>query len=308
MDIAMLGLGRMGGNMARRLLRGGHRVIMWNRTTETAEKIMAEEGKGEVVRNVADLRQMLRAPRRAWMMLPAGQATQDMLEQLMDVLEPGDTIIDGGNSNYKDSLRRASQAVGQGYHYVDVGVSGGVWGLTVGYGMMVGGPAEAASPMRPIFETLAPAPDKGWAHLGPSGAGHYAKMVHNGIEYGMMQAYAEGLDILRAKQDFSYDLAAVTEAWRYGTVIRSWLLDLAAAALKDDPNLEKLQGYVSDSGEGRWTVQEALDLDVPAPVITTSLFHRFYSRGNGTFGSKVLAAMRNQFGGHAVKKTKDGSA
>jgi 6-phosphogluconate dehydrogenase len=305
MDIAMLGLGRMGGNMARRLLRGGHRVIMWNRTTATAEKIMAEASKGEVVRNVADLRQMLRAPRRAWMMLPAGPATQDMLEQLMGVLEPGDTIIDGGNSNYKDTLRRAAQAEGQGYHYVDVGVSGGVWGLTVGYGMMIGGPAEAASPMRPIFETLAPAPDKGWAHLGPSGAGHYAKMVHNGIEYGMMQAYAEGLDILRAKQDFSYDLAEVTEAWRYGTVIRSWLLDLAAAALKEDPNLEKLQGYVSDSGEGRWTVQEALELDVPAPVITTSLFHRFYSRGNGTFGSKVLAAMRNQFGGHAVKKTKD---
>jgi 6-phosphogluconate dehydrogenase len=193
-------------------------------------------------------------------------------------------------------------ATRRGFRYVDVGVSGGVWGLSVGYGMMVGGEAEAVAPLRPIFEALAPAADKGWAHLGPSGAGHYAKMVHNGIEYGMMQAYAEGLDILRAKQEFSYDLSQVAEAWREGTVIRSWLLDLAAAALAEDPGLSKLEGFVSDSGEGRWTIQEALDLDVPAPVITAALFHRFYSRDNGVFASKVLAAMRNQFGGHAVKK------
>ena len=301
MDIAMLGLGRMGGNMARRLLGAGHRVVLWNRTTEAAEELQKAHG-GEVARGVADLRQMLAAPRRAWMMLPAGRATEEMFDQLLSVLEPGDTIIDGGNTNYKDTQRRASVAMGQGFHYVDVGVSGGVWGLSVGYGMMVGGPADAVGPLRSILESLAPAPDQGWAHLGPSGAGHYAKMVHNGIEYGMMQSYAEGLDILRAKQEFGYDLAQVTEAWRYGTVIRSWLLDLAAAALAEDPGLDRLKGYVSDSGEGRWTISEAIDLDVPAPVITAALFHRFYSRDNGEFASKVLAAMRNQFGGHAVKK------
>ena len=301
MDIAMLGLGRMGGNMARRLLGAGHRVVLWNRTTEAAEELQKAHG-GEVARGVADLRQMLAAPRRAWMMLPAGRATEEMFDQLLSVLEPGDTIIDGGNTNYKDTQRRASVAMGQGFHYVDVGVSGGVWGLSVGYGMMVGGPADAVGPLRSILESLAPAPDQGWAHLGPSGAGHYAKMVHNGIEYGMMQSYAEGLDTLRAKQEFGYDLAQVTEAWRYGTVIRSWLLDLAAAALAEDPGLDRLKGYVSDSGEGRWTISEAIDLDVPAPVITAALFHRFYSRDNGEFASKVLAAMRNQFGGHAVKK------
>jgi len=301
MDIAILGLGRMGGNMARRLLRGGHRVVLWNRTTEAAQEIKAAEG-GEVARNVADLRELLPAPRRAWMMLPAGKPTEEMFEQLLLVLAPGDTIIDGGNTNFHDTQRRSATAMAQGLHYVDVGVSGGIWGLTVGYGMMVGGPADAVGPLRPILETLAPAAEKGWAHLGPSGAGHYAKMVHNGIEYGMMQAYAEGLDILRAKQEFGYDLAKVTEAWREGTVIRSWLLDLAAAALAEDPKLDKLKGYVSDSGEGRWTILEAIDLDVPAPVITAALFHRFYSRENGEFASKVLAAMRNQFGGHAVKK------
>jgi 6-phosphogluconate dehydrogenase len=225
-----------------------------------------------------------------------------MFEQLLLVLAPGDTIVDGGNTNFHDTQRRSGAAMAQGLHYVDVGVSGGVWGLANGYGMMVGGPAEAVEPLRPVLETLAPGANKGWAHLGPSGAGHYAKMVHNGIEYGMMQAYAEGLDILRAKQEFGYDLAKVTEAWREGTVIRSWLLDLAAAALAEDPKLDKLKGYVSDSGEGRWTILEAIDLDVPAPVITASLFHRFYSRENGEFASKVLAAMRNQFGGHAVKK------
>jgi 6-phosphogluconate dehydrogenase len=302
MDIAMLGLGRMGGNMARRLLRGGHRVVMWNRSPEVAEQIKAEEQGGEAAHTVGDLAALLASPRHAWMMLPAGQPTEEMMDRLLGVLSAGDTIIDGGNTNYKDTQRRAALAKSRGLNYVDVGVSGGIWGLGVGYGMMVGGEAAAVQRLRPIFETLAPATDQGWAHLGPSGAGHYAKMVHNGIEYGIMQAFAEGFEILRARKEFGYDLYQVAEAWRYGTVIRSWLLDLTAAALKDDPELANLQPFVQDSGEGRWTIQEAIDLDVPAPVITQALFHRFYSRSNGDYASKLLAAMRNQFGGHAVKK------
>ncbi len=302
MDIAMLGLGRMGGNMARRLLRGGHRVVMWNRETEVGEKIKADETGGDVAYQIGDLAQRLAPPRHAWIMLPAGDITENVLQTLLGVLSPGDTIIEGGNSNYKDTQRRAAMVKGNGMNYVDVGVSGGIWGITEGYGMMVGGDKEPVERMRPIFETLAPAKDRGWGHMGPSGAGHYAKMIHNGIEYGMMQAYAEGFEILRAKKELKYDLHQVAEAWRFGTVIRSWLLDLTAAALKDDPELPGLEGFVSDSGEGRWTIQEAIDLDVPAPVITQSLFHRFYSRANGAYASKLLAAMRNQFGGHTVKK------
>jgi 6-phosphogluconate dehydrogenase len=302
MDIAMLGLGRMGGNMARRLLAGGHRVVLWNRSADAAEEIVAETGAGQVARGLEELPKLLAAPRAVWMMLPAGRATEDTLNTLLDTLSPGDLIVDGGNANYKDTQRRAGIARERGFEYVDVGVSGGVWGLSVGYGMMAGGTPEAVQRLRPVLETLAPAPDQGWGHMGPSGAGHYTKMVHNGIEYGMMQAFAEGLEILKAKKEFEFDLAQITEAWRYGTVIRSWLLDLTAAALAEDPDLSALEGYVSDSGEGRWTIQEAIDLDVPAPVITLSLFHRFYSRDNGTFASKALAAMRNQFGGHAVKK------
>jgi 6-phosphogluconate dehydrogenase len=302
MDLAMLGLGRMGGNMARRLIHGGHRIVLWNRSVDAAEQIQAETGGGVIAHTLAEAAAALPAPRHVWLMLPAGDATESTLHQMLDLLAPGDVLIDGGNANYKDSQRRHALARERGLHFVDVGVSGGVWGLSVGYGMMVGGDPEAVAGLRPVLETLAPAPDQGWAHLGPSGAGHYAKMVHNGIEYGMMQAFAEGLEILKKKSDFNYDLAAVTEAWRYGTVIRSWLLDLTAAALKDDPELAALQGYVSDSGEGRWTIQEAIDLDVPAPVITAALYHRFYSRANGEFASKLLAAMRNQFGGHAVKK------
>jgi 6-phosphogluconate dehydrogenase len=301
----MLGLGRMGGNMSRRLLRAGHRVVMFDREPAIGEAIKAEMHAGEAAARLADLRGLLAPPRHAWMMLPAGEPTESVLTQLLQVLEPGDTVVDGGNANYQDTQRRVSLAQTQGLQYVDVGVSGGVWGLSVGYGMMIGGDREAVERLRPVFEALAPAPDKGWARAGACGAGHYAKMVHNGIEYGMMQALAEGLDILHAKTEFEFDLPALTEAWRYGTVIRSWLLDLAAAALADDPQLSHLEGYVADSGEGRWTVQEALALDVPAPVITTALFHRFYSRNNGAFASKLLAAMRKGFGGHAVKAVVD---
>ncbi len=303
MDIAMLGLGRMGGNMARRLLAGGHRVVLWNRSVEAAEQIVAEQKAGQVARSLDELPGLLVAPRTLWLMLPAGRATEETLTHLLDTLTPGDLLVDGGNANYKDTQRRAALARDRGFHYVDVGVSGGVWGISEGYGMMVGGSPEGVQRLRPVLETLAPAPDRGWGHMGPSGAGHYTKMVHNGIEYGMMQSFAEGLEILKAKKEFEFDLAQITEAWRYGTVIRSWLLDLTAAALAEDPDLAQLQGFVSDSGEGRWTIQEAIDLDVPAPVITLSLFHRFYSRGNGEFASKSLAAMRNQFGGHAVKKS-----
>ena len=303
MDIAMIGLGRMGGNMARRLLRGGHRVVMWNRTMAVAEQIKQEEKGGDPAETFENVVAMLKPPRHLWIMLPAGEATEQALKQLMGMLSKDDTVIDGGNSNFKDTMRRAQMLKGAGIHYVDVGTSGGIWGLTVGYGMMVGGEAAAVERMRPILETLAPAPDQGWGHMGPSGAGHYVKMVHNGIEYGMMQAYAEGFEILRAKKEFNLNIGQVAEAWRNGTVIRSWLLDLAADALRDDPELSDLQGYVSDSGEGRWTIQDAMDLDVPTPVITLSLFSRFYSRGNGNYAAKVLAALRNEFGGHAVKKS-----
>jgi 6-phosphogluconate dehydrogenase len=303
MDIAMLGMGRMGGNMARRLLRAGHRVVLWNRSSDAAEQVRAEEKGGEVAVRLEDLGTMLAPPRRVWMMLPAGKPTEATMEALCGVLSAGDTLIDGGNSYYKDSQRRSILMKARGVNYVDVGVSGGVWGLTVGYGMMVGGETEPVEGMRPVLESLAPGKAQGWGHMGPSGAGHYVKMVHNGIEYGMMQAYAEGFEILRAKKELGLDLYQVAEAWRYGTVIRSWLLDLTAEALKENAELPGIEGFVQDSGEGRWTIDEAIALDVPAPVITLSLFHRFYSRMGGTYASKLLAAMRNQFGGHAIKKS-----
>ncbi len=302
MDIAMIGLGRMGGNMARRLLRGGHRVVLHNRSAAVSEAIQSEEGRGEVVHSLKEAVEKLQAPRHVWIMLPAGDVTEQSLVELMGLLSPDDTVIDGGNSNYKDTQRRHAMLKAKGLNYVDVGTSGGVWGLANGYGLMVGGDDAPVARLRPILETLAPAPDHGWGHMGPSGAGHYVKMVHNGIEYGMMQAFAEGFEIMRAKKDLHLNMAQIAEAWRYGTVIRSWLLDLAAAALKDDPELTDIAPFVADSGEGRWTVADAIDLDVPAPVITLALMARFYSRSNGDYTAKVLSAMRNQFGGHAVKK------
>ena len=302
MDIAMIGLGKMGGNMARRLLRGGHRVVGYDRDPAVAQALAAEAGLVPAA-SLVEVVQLLAPPRAVWVMVPAGVPTEETLTALAALLAPGDILIDGGNSNYKDTIRRAATLKAQGLHLVDVGTSGGIWGLAEGYSMMVGGDDEAVAHLRPVLETLAPAPEQGWGHVGPSGAGHFVKMVHNGIEYGLMQAYAEGFEIMRAKTDFDLDLHQVADIWRFGSVVRSWLLDLTADALADDPELPGIKGWVADSGEGRWTVFEAVDLDVPAPVITAALQARFVSRQEESYAAKLLAAMRNQFGGHAVKKT-----
>ncbi|MDW8325979.1 MAG: decarboxylating 6-phosphogluconate dehydrogenase [Anaerolineales bacterium] len=301
MEIAMIGLGRMGANMARRLLRGGHRVIGYNRTRAVTDRLAAEDGLTPAY-SLAEAVATLSAPRNVWVMLPAGATTTEHIEQLMTLLAPGDVVIDGGNSNYKDDAKHAALLKSKGIDFVDVGTSGGVWGLTHGYSLMIGGEPGPVARLRPIFETLAPAPDRGWGHVGPHGAGHYVKMVHNGIEYGMMQALAEGFEILRAKKEFGLDLAQVARIWQHGSVVRSWLLDLTAEALAEDPDLSTIKGYVPDSGEGRWTVADAIDLDVPAPVITLSLMMRFVSRQDESYAAKLLAAMRNKFGGHAVMK------
>jgi len=302
MELAMVGLGKMGANMARRLARAGHRVVAYNRSPEKAFALAEEEPNVAAVESLGEISVQLSPPRAAWVMVPAGAPTEQTVDGLLDILAPGDAIVDGGNSNYKDTLRRAARVSERGLHFVDVGTSGGVWGLTDGYSMMIGGEDEVVERLRPIFETLAPAPDEGWARVGPSGAGHFVKMVHNGIEYGMMEAYAEGFEILKAKEEFELDLHQVAEVWRYGSVIRSWLLDLTAAALAEDADLSDIRGWVSDSGEGRWTVFEAIDQDVPAPVITLALMMRFVSRQDESYAAKLLAAMRNQFGGHAVRK------
>jgi 6-phosphogluconate dehydrogenase len=291
----------MGANMARRLSRGGHRVVGYNRTPSIAYELADEEANIVPVESLDELASKLSPPRVAWSMVPAGGPTEQVVTALLGVLEPDDVIIDGGNSNYKDTLRRVEMVNDRRLHFVDVGVSGGIWGVSEGYGMMVGGEEDVVERIKPIFETLAPGPDKGWGRVGPSGAGHFVKMVHNGIEYGMMQAYAEGFEILKAKQEFDLDLHNVAEIWRFGTVIRSWLLDLTARALADDQELSDIKGWVADSGEGRWTVFEGVDLDVPAPVITLALQMRFVSRQDESYAAKLLAALRNQFGGHAVK-------
>lgn len=301
MDIAIVGLGKMGANMAHRLIKGGHRVIGSDRDFAAAKKLGEEVGLIPAA-SLKDAVTMLSAPRAVWVMVPSGAPTEAVINELAGLLSAGDTIIDGGNTFYKDDIRRAAALQARGIHYVDVGTSGGVWGLTEGYSLMVGGEAEAVSRLRPIFETLAPAADQGWGHVGPVGAGHFVKMIHNGIEYGLMQAYAEGFGIMEAKKDFNLDLHQVAEIWRVGSVVRSWLLDLTANALKVDQKLTDIAGWVADSGEGRWTVFEAVDLDVPAPIITLSLQQRFTSRQQDSYAYKLLAAMRNQFGGHAVKK------
>ncbi len=300
MELAIVGLGRMGGNIARRLLRAGHHVVGYNRSPEVTREIAAEAGLDGAF-SLEEAARKLSAPRVVWLMLPAGAPTESAVTTLMSLLAPGDVLIDGGNTYYKDDMRRADTLRAKGIHYVDVGTSGGVWGLKEGFSLMIGGEAAVVEQLRPIFEALAPAPGEGWGRVGPCGAGHFVKMVHNGIEYGMMQAFAEGFEIMRGKKEFDLDLRDIARIWQHGSVVRSWLLDLTAAALKDDPNLSNIRGYVQDSGEGRWTIQEAIDLDVPAPVITLSLFQRFVSRQDESYAAQLLAAMRNQFGGHAIK-------
>jgi 6-phosphogluconate dehydrogenase len=299
MQLAMIGLGRMGGNMTQRLLQGGHQVVVYDRS---AEAVAAHEKLGaKAARDLRDAVRQLAAPRVVWVMVPAGSPVEETIEALRPHLSAGDVIIDGGNSNYRDSVRRAAALRTQGIEFVDAGTSGGIWGLTVGYCLMVGASADAFRRCEPIFRTLAP-PD-GYAHVGPPGAGHYVKMVHNGIEYGMLQAYAEGYEVLHASRDFpGLDLAQIAGVWNHGSVVRSWLNELAETAFARDRDLSALKGYVEDSGEGRWTVQEAIDLDVPAPVITLSLLARLRSRQADSFGAKVIAALRNEFGGHAVQK------
>jgi len=299
MELGMIGLGRMGASMAQRLMQGGHRVVGYNRSPEATKQLVAQGAEGAF--SLQELAGKLTAPRVVWLMIPAGPSVDQTLQDLILCLAKGDVIIDGGNSYYKDTQKRAAQIKEHEMYLVDVGTSGGIWGLKEGYSMMIGGEAEVVERLRPIFETLAPAKDKGWGYVGPSGAGHFVKMVHNGIEYGLMQAYAEGFSVLRHKQEFDLDLAKIADVWRFGSVVRSWLLDLAANALHENPDLADIAPYVADSGEGRWTAFEAIDLDVPAPVITLALLQRLSSRDTDSFSDKLLAALRHQFGGHEVK-------
>jgi 6-phosphogluconate dehydrogenase len=292
MQLAMIGLGKMGGNMTERLLRGGHQMIAFDRAADTVAKYSKLGAAG-----ASTLKDVVKQ-----IMVPAGQPTQDTIDELKPMLSDGDVIIDGGNSNFHDTMRRAKELREHGIDFIDAGTSGGVWGLEKGYCLMVGGEKRAVLRCEPIFKTLAQ-PD-GFAHVGPSGSGHYVKMIHNGIEYGLMQSYAEGYEILHASRDFpGLDLASIGELWQHGSVVRSWLNELVVSAFRKDAGLDKIKGWVADSGEGRWTVQEAIDLDVPAPLITLSLLTRFRSRQADSFGAKVIAALRNEFGGHAVQKS-----
>ena len=299
MRLAMIGLGRMGGNMTERLMKGGHEVVAFDRTREVVDKYVKQGATPAYA--VTDVAAQLKGPRIVWIMVPAGKPVDDTIAQLLPGLSKGDVIIDGGNSNFHDTMRRAAELQGKGIHFVDSGTSGGIWGLANGYCLMIGASPEAFKLCEPIFKTLAP-PD-GYAHMGPPGSGHYVKMIHNGIEYGALQAYAEGYEILHASKDFRLDLHKIAAVWNRGSVVRSWLNELAERAFEKDAELANLRGYDEDSGEGRWTVQEAIDLDVPAPVITLSLLARLRSRQQDSFSAKVIAALRNEFGGHAVKKS-----
>jgi 6-phosphogluconate dehydrogenase len=297
MQLGFVGLGKMGLNMVTRLERGGHDIVAYDRSTDAIGK--AEAVKASGAGSLEDLVKALKAPRHVWVMVPAGDPTESTIDALSKLLSPGDVIIDGGNTNFHDDVRRAKTLDGKKLHYVDAGTSGGIWGLTEGYCLMVGGEADIVKRLEPIFLTLAP--KDGYMHVGDHGAGHYVKMVHNAIEYGMMQAYAEGFELMQASP-YKPDLAKVAELWDHGSVVRSWLLQLAARALKDDPGLTKLTGYVEDSGEGRWTLLEGIERNVPMPALTASIFTRFRSRQTNTYAERMLAALRNQFGGHAVKK------
>jgi len=301
MELGMIGLGKMGGFMVERLVRGGHRVVGFDRDAAAVQRV-AEKGAGGAD-SLEKLMSQLKAPRAIWLMVPSGAPVDQTIDLLTPHLAPGDTIIDGGNSYYKDSVRRAAALAQKKLNFVDCGTSGGVWGLTEGYSMMIGGDVDVVNRLAPIFQTLAPGVDKGWGRVGPAGAGHFVKMVHNGIEYGIMQAYSEGLDLLRHKNDFGLDLLQVSKIWQVGSVIRSWLLDLTVNALSRNPTLDGIEAYVTDSGEGRWTVIEGVELGVPLPVISGALDARFRSQDPEPFANKLLAMMRHEFGGHAVKTT-----
>jgi 6-phosphogluconate dehydrogenase len=300
MQLGLIGLGKMGGNMAERLRLAGHQVVGFDFNAEAVARLAAS---GNVsAPTLEDLVQKLKGRRAIWIMVPQGDPVDQTIAKLEPLLNPGDILIDGGNSYYKDSIRRYKEVTAKGFQFVDVGTSGGVWGLKEGYSMMIGGDKEPVESLRPIFEALAPAADKGWGRVGPAGSGHFVKMIHNGIEYGMMQAYAEGFTILEKKEELDLNLPQIAQIWRYGSVVRSWLLDLTADALCKNPTLERLEAYVADSGEGRWTVFEAIDLNISAPVITESLMRRIRSREENNFTDRMLSIMRNEFGGHAVKK------
>jgi 6-phosphogluconate dehydrogenase len=300
MQLGLIGLGKMGGNMAERLRLAGHEVIGFDFNADAVKHLSDAGGVG--VSSLEDMAKKFTGRKAIWIMVPQGKPVDDTIAKLEPLLKPNDILIDGGNSNYKDSIRHHKEITAKGFQFVDVGTSGGIWGLKEGYSMMVGGDDEPVEYLRPIFEALAPAPNQGWGHTGPAGAGHYVKMVHNGIEYGLMQAYAEGFTIMAKKEQLHLDLAQISQIWRYGSVVRSWLLDLTADALAKNPTLDGLEAYVVDSGEGRWTVFEAIDLNVSAPVITESLIRRIRSREENNFTDRMLAIMRNAFGGHAVKK------
>ena len=300
MELGMIGLGRMGANMTERLLGAGHRVVCYDRSPQAVQSVVSKGAAG--ADSLKATSAALKPPRVVWLMVPSGDPVDQTIQALVPDLQPGDAIVDGGNSYYKDTLRRAAALKESGIHYIDVGTSGGIWGLKEGYSLMVGGDEEVVERLAPIFQSLAPAPDKGWGRVGPSGAGHFVKMIHNGIEYGLMQAFAEGFALMEGKTDFNLDLNQIAEIWRHGSVVRSWLLDLIAAGLAGNPDLGGIKPYVEDSGEGRWTVSEAVDLEIAAPVITLSLLQRLRSRDPDSFADKLLALMRHEFGGHALKK------